>query len=116
MFEEVLLISLFTGAAALITTTGTLGIKNIAKHSNKVDVFITLMAVWLSSDTATYGILIGVMTGLWSAIYTKSVRAYWKWASSHGFLSPLNENEVDWQRAKSYAKDVMSDLMAPANR
>lgn len=116
MFEEVFLISLFTAAAALITTTGALGIKNIAKHSTKVDLAITFMAVWLSSGTATYGILIGVMTGLWSAIYTKSVRAYWKWASSHGFLSPLDENEVDWKRAKTYAKDVMGQFMTPAKR
>ena len=114
MFTEILLISALTAAAALVTTTGAIGFKNVAKHSTKIDIGLTALFIFIMGGTATYGVLIGLVTGLMIAIYTKTIRTAWQFGENRGLLSPLvEEKPVVEPKPRSY-KTAASNVLKGA--
>ena len=87
----IIMLSICTCAAVLLTLGRVIGLRNIIRYSIIVDVMFTVMCFVVFAGTLG-GTLVAVMSGLIMAITLTTAKSYYNWAYERGHITvPLKK-------------------------
>lgn len=87
----IIMLSICTCAAVLLTLGRVIGLRNIIRYSIIVDVLFTVMCFVVFAGTLG-GTLVAVMSGLIMAITLTTAKSYYQWAYERGHIKePLKK-------------------------
>jgi len=87
----IIMLSICTCAAVLLTLGRVIGMRRIIRYSVIVDVLFTVLCFVVFAGTLG-GTLVAVMSGLIMAITLTAAKSYWNWAYAQGHIKqPLKD-------------------------
>lgn len=88
-FLSSIVLGLGTAIAALFSIYRTVGLKNIAKHSSKIDISLTVAYLFVFAGTSTLGVFAAMFAGLFTALLVDMAKKLYLRRVALGLAEPL---------------------------